>query len=197
MGAMSVFPASLKTITLARHGAPDAPFGRWMGPRRFRAFLQLYDRCPILPDSSPPPKLMALAKQASAIFATPTVRSRESAMLLAPDKPPVVDAVFVEAPVVSAWAPLYLPATAWVAIARLLWLAGLPATETPSETAKRAEGAAERLIQRAGMTGHVLLVGHGWLNRLIGQALEQRGWQTADAGSHGYWSHQTYTAVAS
>lgn len=118
-------------------------------------------------------------------------------MLLAPDKPPMVDAVFIEAPVVYVWAPLYLPATAWVVIARLLWLAGLPATETPATTGKRAKKASERLIRQALATGHVLLVGHGWLNRLIGRALERSGWQADDARPHGFWSYRTYTAVAS
>jgi len=180
-------------ITLIRHGRPDLmPWG-WHGRAAFRRFLAHYDSVAIDPAWPPPADLVQRVNGAGAVFASTAARARTSAELLLADRLPAVDPIFAEAPVSVPFLPIPLPLPAWMALGRLGWLAGLgAAAETRRGSGARAGAAAGLLAEAAERHGAAVLVGHGWFNRLIGEALRTRGWRGEPGRGHDYWSHRSY-----
>ena len=82
---------------------------------------------------------------------------------------------------------LSLPYSVAVAIARSLWMLGLhQQVESYAMARARARRAAERLADSATEGGRVVLVGHGFFNRLIGRQLKRAGWTRAHNEGNGY-----------
>ncbi len=103
------------------------------------------------------------------------------------------EAIFSEAGLPFAlWKAPWLPAEAWAAIFRLLWLFGYArGSDSLQTTRRRARAAAERLVALAAR-GPVLLVGHGIMNRLIGKELQALGWLARNRQGSRYWSMGVY-----
>jgi broad specificity phosphatase PhoE len=59
--------------------------------------------------------------------------------------------------------------------------------ESVREARKRAQRAAERLVELAREHRSVMLIGHGQLNRMITRALRRMGWHGSGSG-RAYWS---------
>jgi broad specificity phosphatase PhoE len=89
---------------------------------------------------------------------------------------------------------LRLSPFSWALVFRLLWLSGLAKEpESYTQAKERAHQAADQLAALAGRTPEsVLLLGHGFMNRLIARQLQGGGWaETGNSGS-GYWSVAVY-----
>jgi broad specificity phosphatase PhoE len=77
--------------------------------------------------------------------------------------------------------------SSFVVAMRVLWLLGLESdVEHYRQARQRAEHAAEKLVELASPTNCVILVGHGFLNRLIGRTLRKQGWHAARSQGDGY-----------
>ena len=178
-------------ITLMRHGEPRLAKGRWIAPLQMGQWINLYNQS-IIKEGGIPAQCAAAALSASTIVASTAPRACSSARALG-DLPFMQEAIFSEAGLPFAlWKAPWLPAEAWAAIFRLLWLFGYArGSDSLQTTRRRARAAAERLVALAAR-GPVLLVGHGIMNRLIGKELQALGWLARNRQGSRYWSMGVY-----
>ncbi|MCM2567088.1 MULTISPECIES: histidine phosphatase family protein [Janthinobacterium] len=174
-----------------RHGEPRLAKGRWIAPLQMGQWINLYNQS-IIKEGGIPAQCAAAALSASTIVASTAPRACSSARALG-DLPFMQEAMFSEAGLPFAlWKAPWLPAEAWAAIFRLLWLFGYArGSDSLQITRRRARAAAERLVALAAR-GPVLLVGHGIMNRLIGKELQALGWLARNRQGSRYWSMGVY-----
>lgn len=182
-----------RIIILARHGRVALSTRRLGGPAAFGEFLAAYDRAPLDPSHPPPPDLVTLAGGSATVFASTLPRSLVSAALLAPGRPARCLPLFNEAPLPVPALPLRLPMSVWTVVARALWLAGSGGCESAAGVRERAMQACA-VLEGATASGPVFLAGHGWMNRLLANALTHRGWRVDEATGHGPWSRRILSA---
>ncbi|MDN2670657.1 hypothetical protein OX459_04525 [Janthinobacterium sp. SUN026] len=186
-----------------RHGEPRLAKGRWIAPLQMGQWINLYNQS-IIKEGGIPAQCAAAALSASTIVASTAPRACSSARALG-DLPFMQEAIFYEAGLPFAlWKAPWLPAEAWAAIFRLLWLFGYArGSDSLQITRRRARAAAERLVALAARAaaerlvalaarGPVLLVGHGIMNRLIGKELQALGWLARNRQGSRYWSMGVY-----
>ncbi|MDN2715753.1 histidine phosphatase family protein [Janthinobacterium sp. SUN120] len=174
-----------------RHGEPRLAKGRWIAPLQMGQWINLYNQS-IIKEGGIPAQCAAAALSASTIVASTAPRACSSARALG-DLPFMQEAMFSDAGLPFAlWKAPWLPAEAWAAIFRLLWLFGYArGSDSLQITRQRARAAAERLVALAAR-GPVLLVGHGIMNRLIGKELQALGWLARNRQGSRYWSMGVY-----
>ena len=117
----------MPTITLMRHGLPDAPAGKWLTAHGFADWVRRYDAAPVTPACPPPAAALEQARPYGAVVCSDLPRSLSSAALLGV-RPAQAEALLREAALptpAARWPLLRLPASAWAALARLAWLAGI------------------------------------------------------------------------
>ena len=178
-------------ITLMRHGKPILDASGWMGPVDVGDWIRRYDVAEV--EAGAPPASWLLAQTAALVVSSTAPRAQSSVQRLGRTAS-VSDAIFCEAPLpFSNWRRPRLPATVWVVLFRLMWFMGYARNAEPVLFTKgRAKSAAQRLAAQA-EGGPVLLVGHGLMNRFIGQALVAQGWVPTRSQAKGsYWGSCTY-----
>jgi broad specificity phosphatase PhoE len=159
-------------IFLVRHGNPDCDRQDRMSRSSFVDWLACYAAAGVTREPPHSAPCCAAAGTVQAIFASDLPRARDSAALLAGHLPVRVDAVFNEADIAIAPFRFSLRPGLWMAAGRLIWLAGAVTQESYAAAKIRAERAAATLLAEAEV-GSVLLVGHGWMNRMIVGVLVQ------------------------
>lgn len=107
--------------------------------------------------------------------------------MLASDRAIQTDEIYNEAPIAIAHLGFSLRPWQWITIGRLLWLAGAVSQERLINTKRRAAVAAQKLLAEA-ETASVMLVGHGWMNRMIADVLKQHGMRVVQRTGLSYWS---------
>jgi hypothetical protein len=164
-------------IVLIRHGKPNVA-SPWITHRKFKDYIEEYDRAGLHPDSPPPAWLVDLTREAKRVYASDRPRARESARVLAPHAELRLSPLFMEAQLKSPKLPLVrMKPTAWAVIARLAWHAGHHGgIEDYRETKERADKAVEMLSDVAQEDGIAVLVAHGYFNAIVGRTLRKRGW---------------------
>jgi hypothetical protein len=180
-------------LALVRHGRPLIERTQPVAGRAFGAWLRRYDRARIDPEHPPPPALRTLARESALLVTSPLPRALASLALLDPREPLVIDGVR-EAPLpVRFSSGLPLPPDLWSALARVAWLAGWsPGAESFAESRRRAAAAARQLDGLARRHGSVLVLGHGFMNGLIGLGLLRRGWRGRWRIGGAFWSSSVY-----
>ena len=135
---------------------------------------------------------LKLANSASFIVTSTASRALSSVQALG-HTAAVADAVFCEAQLpFTLWRFPRLPPFVWAAFFRLLWFFGYSrGADTIQVTKTRAKAAAQQLSSLAAK-GHVLLVGHGIMNRLIAKELIDLGWAARTSHESKYWSASVY-----
>jgi broad specificity phosphatase PhoE len=190
--------AGRAAIVLARHGRPAldrTPLLDWRG---YKNWWGAYDEGGLAPDETPPEALLAVARDAHAVLASPLPRSRETAEAVAAGREVVVDPVFVEAALPPPPIPgLKLRPGQWGVLARIAWWLGFEGgLETRAEAERRAEAAVERILKdlagEPAASRVVLVCAHGWFNRMMRPVLKARGWRCVVDGRDGYWSFRRY-----
>lgn len=177
-------------IVLVRHGRPLAPRGAFLRGDAIGEWVRGYEAATVDPGAHPPSDLRSTITGASCVISSDAPRARESALqLVSPDRV-IVDADFREAALPpSVGTALRLPASVWVAIARLAWHFDLVSSSEPRRDAlARADRVAHRLAMLASEHGRVAVIGHGWFNRLVAASLTRRGWRSRRWCSHAHWS---------
>jgi broad specificity phosphatase PhoE len=185
------------TITLMRHGRPLLEAFDWCAPAHMPQWIRAYDLALVEQDGIPSSSI-ALARDAQHLVCSDLPRALSSLQALKAALPAeaivtVMDAVigdrlYREAQLPAlAWHFPRLPAQAWAAVLRALWILGYAGDIESLQAARsRSRGAAQQLIALAG-TGNVLLIGHGFMNRLIENELTMLGWRLSRRKRHGYW----------
>jgi broad specificity phosphatase PhoE len=185
-------------IVLARHGRPALDRRLTLGWRGYAAWWQAYDESGLAPGERPPQALLAVARDAHAVLASPLKRSLETAHAVAEGREVVADPVFVEAALPPPPIPgLRLKPTHWGVVARVAWYYGYSGgQESRVEAEARAERAVDRILEDlAGEPENervVLVCAHGWFNRMMRPVLQARGWRCVRDGRDGYWSFRRY-----
>lgn len=180
-----------REIILMRHGQPKLLGTDKLSGLEMEGWIERYNQSEIthqpVPDAS-----LRLAATATVIVSSSAPRALASVQALGL-KPAFVDVLFCEAqlPFVRWHLPRLSPFT-WAFILRVLWLCGYARDVESAAAAKlRASTAAQRL-QSVASEGPVLLLGHGFMNRMIAKQLLADGWvrQTRDGSQ--YWSATVY-----
>ena len=124
------------------------------------------------------------------VLASDLQRSVESAKLLFPNiEADATNPLYREAglPTRLPLCGLTMRFSAAVAVARVLWMLGIHQhAESYEMAAARAQRAAEALARRAMEFDCVILVGHGYFNRLIARELKQIGWTASRKEGGGF-----------
>lgn len=170
-----------------RHGRPLLASPGLVSPAGLRNWIEAYERAEV-DQQEVPDEARALARTCSVIASSSAPRALSSLRALGL-QPSLTDALFREAHLPSGrWCLPLLPVQAWAVCFRLRWLLGLHGGgESWADGRRRAGVAAARLVSLAD-SGSVLLLGHGWMNRMIGRQLQSDGWRGRRIGSRGYWS---------
>ncbi|MGE0597651.1 MAG: histidine phosphatase family protein [Hyphomonadaceae bacterium] len=185
--------ARVGSITIARHGKPDADRGVKLTWRQYEDWWSAYDRTGLEAGQSPPERLLQHAREADVIFASTIPRAICTAEAVAAGKPIVTDAVFVEAPLPPPPIVGRRTPRTWGVFARIAWWFGRAAGgESRQEAELRAEAAAATLTARALRGENVLLCAHGWFNRMMRPVLLSQGWRCVEDGGDTYWSFRRY-----
>lgn len=181
------------TIVIARHGEPSADRTVKIDWRGYEEWWTQYDLNGLKADQTPPPELVEAAREADVIFASTLERARETARAVAGGKDIVFDSIFVEAPLPPP--PLWGKRTprTWGVWARIAWWLGRAnGLETRQQAELRAKAAAATLTARALRGENVVLLAHGWFNRMMRPALIHAGWKCVRDGKDDYWSFRKY-----
>ena len=108
----------------------------------------------------------------------------------------VTDALFreTELPVPSRNLKFKMRPNSWAVILRCLWFCGYARqNESLVEAKQRAIKASERLVKYAEEHKSVVLVGHGFFNRLIAVELKKMGWKGKRKATAKHWHCTTYS----
>ncbi|QNL19194.1 histidine phosphatase family protein [Hyphobacterium sp. CCMP332] len=180
------------SITIARHGQPDADRTVRIDWQGYEHWWKGYDAAGLAPGQTPPDLLVKAAAEASVVFCSSLPRAIETARAAAPNRRLVIDPDFVEAPLPPPQMIGTLKPGTWGVYARIWWWFGASrGLETRREAELRAERAADKLVIAA-QNGPVVLCAHGWFNRMLRPPLRRRGWKCVQDGGDIYWSSRRY-----
>jgi broad specificity phosphatase PhoE len=181
------------SIVIARHGRPIGDRTIRIDWRGYEDWWATYDRSGLSPGQSPPPALIEAAGKADVIFCSTLPRAIETAAAVRAGRPVLQDRIFVEAPLPPP--PVWGRRTprAWGVWARASWWLGRAAgQESRPEAQLRAQAAVATLTARALRGENVILLGHGWFNRMMRPVLKRAGWRCVVDGKDDYWSFRRY-----
>lgn len=185
-------PSGTQTIILMRHGQPMLPESGWIAPSGMRRWIDQYNRSEVVADGVPE-SCLKLAASALYIASSTAPRALSSVRVLGRNVD-AADSLFSEAALPTvAWRFPHLPAPLWAAWFRMMWFLGYARGVEPIHAAHCRDDAAAQKLAALAESGSVLLVGHGIMNRLIGDALSARGWVALPATGNGYWHYKSYS----
>lgn len=179
-------------ITIARHGEPDANRQERVDWKNYERWWDNYDLAGLKAGQAAPESLIREVEGARVIYASTLRRAIETAETACLGRKFDVNSIFVEAPLPPPRMAGRFPARTWGVFARCSWWLGFSrGKESRSQAERRAEQAADLLVQAA-QSGPVVLFAHGWFNRMLRPALKRRGWSCVRDGGDGYWSYRRY-----
>lgn len=186
-------PSCVGWIAIGRHGKPALSRAVRLNRYQYRDWWRMYDAGGLAAGQNPPAALLARAANADIVLTSTLRRAIETASAVAGEKAITQNALFIEAPLPPP--PIFgrFNPGAWGVMARIAWWFGLSGGEESRTAAEaRAREAALYLIAHAQRGENVLLLAHGWFNRMIRPHLHQRGWRCRVDGRDRYWAHRVY-----
>ncbi|NUA31056.1 histidine phosphatase family protein [Cupriavidus basilensis] len=180
-----------REITLMRRGQPNlAMFGK-VSARDMQRWIEQYDLSEIINQPAPEASV-GLAAAAKVIVSSSAPRALTFVRALGL-QPTLVGEIFCEAQLpYGRWILPRLSPSTWAFILRILWLCGFSGkVESARKARMRANTAAQRL-QSLASEGPVLLLGHGFMNRMIARQLKAAGWTQERSDGNRYWSAKVY-----
>jgi broad specificity phosphatase PhoE len=180
-----------REIILMRHGQPNLVAIDKVSALDMKLWIEQYNLAEIINQSAPEASVQ-LAATAKVIVSSSAPRALTSVRALGL-QPTLVDAIFCEAQLpYGRWTLPRLSPFTWAFILRVLWLCGFSGkVESAGKARMRANTAAQRL-QSLASEGPVLLLGHGFMNRMIAKQLEAAGWTRQKSSGNRYWSAMAY-----
>jgi broad specificity phosphatase PhoE len=156
-------------IIIYRHAEPIVSANEIISGQDFALWVHRYNESGIFYSECP-------CEKEEIVYTSDLKRSLETGRLIGNHIIP--DSIFREAEVPLIKFPSFrLKAKVWLAISRSLWLLGL---STKCESFKEAKHRAKRIVERIealqSENKRVVIIGHGFLNRLIRNELMQQGW---------------------
>lgn len=180
-----------REIILMRHGQPDLTMINKVSLLEMKQWIEHYNVSEITNHPAPDVSIQ-LAATAHVIVSSTAPRALTSVRALGL-QPAVVDEIFCEAQLPHGrWTLPRLSPFTWAFILRISWLCGFSGTvESARQARLRASKAVEQL-QDLSSAGPVLLLGHGFMNRMIARQLEAAGWTRQKHSGNRYWSAMVY-----
>ncbi|EJM48147.1 hypothetical protein [Pseudomonas sp. GM48] len=174
-----------------RHGQPKLAATEKISALEMKDWIEQYNRSEITHHPVPHAS-MRLAATATVIVSSSAPRALTSVQALGL-KPALVDALFGEAQLPCGhWKLLRLSPFTWAFILRVLWLCGYSRSVESAGAAKMRASTAARRLQSLSNEGPVLLLGHGFMNRMIAKQLVADGWVRQKRNGSQYWSATVY-----
>ncbi|MYL64565.1 histidine phosphatase family protein [Bacillus hwajinpoensis] len=177
-------------IRLIRHGKSSCDFSKRITSWDYREWVIKYGEAGICDEA--PANVQRALKDASIVFTSDFKRaidSAQSSVAIQSDsiyrelELPYYDVKFLK-----------LNPRIWTVFYRFLWLIGFSKkVENKKRAKRRAKTAAQQLEDNAREHGIVILVGHGFFNRYIGNVLTKRGWTLEGNNGTANWTIHTYT----
>lgn len=186
-------------ISLIRHGKST-----WINNKRvtfqgFKDWIEMYDAHGVFENKKRYPAwTIEKVNRANVMVSSDLKRSIDSARILkpsfdGPSYPLFREIEFPHVPEIVEKVKLY--PTVWALLLRSAWFIGYAKdAESYKEASKRAEKAADLLIDYAEKQESVVLVGHGFFNFLIARQLQKKGWKGRKNTSFDHWVANTYKA---
>ena len=152
-----------------------------------------YNAAGIRDDSVPSAELIETASRAEVIAASDMLRAILSAKRLVPSREPDVSPLLREISIdPPRWFPASLPINTWDFYNFSMWSYRLWASADHEEV-RRAQGAADWLLERATRPATVVAITHGGFRRILDAQLHARGWARAPGPlSYRNWSTWSY-----
>lgn len=183
-------------VILARHGEPALSRRVLLTAKGYRDWWARYEEGGLKPGQVPPPELVALAREAGAVFSSTRERSIQSARAICGECAFVSDRLFIEAPLPSPPIPgaIRFSPKWWGVVSRICW--GVfnyhDGQESHAQARVRAGQAARMLEDHAAGGADVVLIAHGYFNFMIGRALVLHGWRREVDQGFSYWSSRRF-----
>lgn len=188
-------------IVLMRHGQPELDLNALNHLRKSPAetgqIIVKYETTDLAAKQTPPHTSLEIANSCNQVFSSDMLRTISSAQhiisYMQGDYRISTNACFRESahPYLE-WKQPKLKFFTWCILFRLGWFMGFAKNgEAISLARKRAQTSAERLQLSAVQNGDILLLGHGFMNRLIVAKLKKLGWRKTHSTGHKYWSFIT------
>jgi len=184
----------MKQITLIRHAKVDSDNSQKIDALSLQKWVDEYDIAPIHSDSLPSKETVALAENADVLVTSTLSRAIDSARVLGVEVYEQ-NILFNEADIPQVNIPfLKLKPKSWLVILRVMLLLGLGKKDVSLKASKlKAKEASKRLVELSKEHKHVVLVGHGGMNWLMGKVLVREGWVLEGKGSHENWGVSVLT----
>lgn len=185
-------------ISLIRHGKSKHTENKRLTCNEFQRWVEKYDNSGVFEEKTYPPVTLEKIVTANVVITSDLKRSIESANLLNQNLRVISDALFreTELPSLPRISGLKLSPNSWAIILRCLWFIGYSKQcESLANAKRRAKKASEQLVKYAEEHKSVVLVGHGFFNRLIAEELKKMGWEGKRNSSVKHWSCTTYSLL--
>ena len=185
-------------ISLIRHGKSKHIENNRITCTEFQEWIEKYDSNGVFEENHYPSVTIEKISKAKIVITSDLKRSIESARLLNLNRNigVVSDALFreTELPTFPRKWGLKLSPNSWAVILRCLWFSGYSRQcESLANAKQRAKKASEQLVNYAEEHKSVVLVGHGFFNRLIAEELKKVGWEGKRKSSVKHWNCTTYS----
>ncbi|MGG3799725.1 histidine phosphatase family protein [Metabacillus fastidiosus] len=183
-------------ISLIRHGKSTFTENKKINCAAFQSWVKQYDCNGVFEEDCYPAGTTEIIKQAHLVITSNLKRSIDSAKILNPAIKTINSSLFCETelPIPSKkLGAIKLNPNTWAIILRCLWFLGYSnGCESYNEARQRAKKAAHILADYANKHKSVVLVGHGFFNRLIGTELRKMNWKNKKKMSSKHWYCTTY-----
>ena len=181
-------------IVTVRHGRPDMDRTVRITAAEYETWWADYNLSGLAPGETPPPELVDLSRDAQLRLSSGLRRAKETAAAVCAEEVIEAHDLFNEAPLPRPpLAGIKLKPGTWGFVSRVFWFVGYSrGGESHFEAIRRANKAANFLIDRATSGGNVLLCAHGYFNWMINVALRMKGWRRTYDGGHHFWSWREY-----
>lgn len=181
-------------IVLLRHGKPDlSEYGK-LRANEIHLWISSYNSTGLAPESTPLREAFKIANACNTVVCSDLLRSIESAQAFEVKQIDIIDPIFKEMGLPYGNFPfLKMHPNRWAAFFRVLWFFGYSSnSESLREAKLRAENGAKKLKEAAALSGSVLLVGHGFVNRFIAKELLASDWKGPKNPGKEYWEFGVY-----
>ena len=184
-------------ISLIRHGKSKHIENNRVTCKEFVKWVEKYDKIGVFEEKDYPSETLTKIATASIVITSDLTKLLKSANLIIQTANRVVtDALFreTELPVPSKNLKFKMSANSWAVILRCLWFCGYAGqNESLAKAKQRAKKASERLVKYAEGHKSVVLVGHGFFNRLIAIELKKMAWKGKRKATAKHWHCTTYS----
>ena len=183
-------------ITLIRHAEVDIYKNTFVYASELKRWLDIYNNADIKTDFISKDEITNIFEHSQKIICSELKRSSDSVLLYG-KKVDIKDRIFNEADLPYAnWAFIKLPLTLWAFLFRFMWLFGYKENgESLKEAKQRAIKATDLLVKISEKNKNITLLGHGLMNRLIANELQNRGWMSQKKMGTNNWNYGVFKLI--